>query len=311
MIYNFIDATEAAAIAAASWIGMGNEKAADNAAVEAMRIHLNTMSIDGTIVIGEGERDNAPMLYIGERVGKGGITVEIAVDPLEGTTLCAKGLEKSMVVMAIAMNGSSFLKAPDVYMNKIAVGPNIPNEAIDLNISVSENLNNIANAKGCSPSDLDVSVLKRDRHIALIDDINRTGAKVHLIDDGDVEASISTCMSQFKIDVYMGIGGAPEGVLAAAAIKALGGQFKGKLIFENQEQEARAMNMGITDIYKQYSIDDLAIGNDIIFIATGVTGGSFLSGIKVLNLNKRKFSSTSMLISNKNKTISFISKESI
>ncbi len=311
MIYDFISATEAAAIAAYLWAGMGDEKAADKAAVEAMRMQLNTMAIDGIVVVGEGERDRAPMLYIGERVGRGGKRVEIAVDPLEGTTLCARGLENAIVVMAVAMNGSSFLKTPDVYMNKIAVGAEVPKEAIDLDVSVAANLNNIADAKGCNVGELYVSVLKRDRHASLIEEIHRAGARVHLIDDCDVEASINTCMTESRVNVYMGIGGAPEGILAAAAIKPLGGQFKARLIFSNDDERERASRMGISDFNRQYSIEELAIGNEIVFIATGVTGGPFIPGIEVLDKKVRKFTSTSILISTKDKTIDFITREQV
>lgn len=311
MIYDFISVTEAAAIAAFAWAGMGNEKAADQAAVEAMRRQLNTMAIDGIIIVGEGERDKAPMLYCGERVGRGGKRVEIAVDPLEGTSICARGLENSIAVIAIAFNNSSFLKTPDIYMDKIAVGANIPKEAIDLDVSVAANLNNIADAKGCDVSELYVSILKRERHKDLIEQIHQVGARIHLLDDCDIEAVINTCMADSKVDVYMGIGGAPEGILAAAAIKALGGQIKGRLIFNNQHEIEKANHMGIIDLNKQYSTEELAIGNDIVFIATGVTGGQFIPGIEVLDKAQRKFMSTSILISTKDHTINFITREQI
>ena len=270
--------TERAAIAAARLRGQGNEKAADQAAVDAMREELNTLPVDGRVVIGEGERDEAPMLYIGERLGRGGLEVDIAVDPLEGTTLCAKDMPGAIAVMAIAERGA-LLAAPDVYMQKIAVGPGYPAGVIDLDRSPSDNIRAIAEAKGVKPSDIVVCVLDRPRHEALIAELRGLGCGVVLIGDGDVAGVIATTDPDTTIDIYMGSGGAPEGVLACAALRCVGGQFKGRLLFRNDAERARAHKWGVTDLDKQYDLTELARG-DCIFAATGVTDGSLLAGVK-------------------------------
>lgn len=271
--------TEAAALACYKWIGKGKEKDADAAAVEAMRKALNALNIDGTVVIGEGERDKAPMLYIGEKVGTGqGPEVDIALDPLEGTTICATGGPSSLAVMAIAPKGG-FLHAPDVYMEKIAVGGNLPAGVINIDASPAENLKNLAQAKKCDVSDLVAIILDRERHAELIAKTREAGAKIKLIGDGDVAGVIETARGS-TADIYMGTGGAPEGVLAAAALRSTGGQMQGRLVFGNDEaQKARAKRMGITDLSKIYDLTELASG-DVMFAATGVTDGGMLQGIR-------------------------------
>lgn len=271
--------TEAAALACSSWIGMGKEDDADQAAVNAMREALNGLTIDGTVVIGEGERDKAPMLYIGEKVGTGeGPAIDIALDPLEGTTICATGGPNSLAVMAMAEKGG-FLHAPDVYMDKIAVGGGLPDGVVDLDASPAENLKNLAKAKGCAVSDLMVVILDRDRHAEMIAKTREAGARIQLIRDGDVAGVIACSRSGTGIDMYMGIGGAPEGVLAAAALRCIGGQFQGRLLFNNDEQRERARRMGVVDLDKKYTLGELAKG-DVMFAATGVTDGSMLKGVK-------------------------------
>lgn len=274
--------TEAAALAASKLMGRGNEKQADAAAVAAMRDALNGLSIDGTVVIGEGERDKAPMLYIGEKVGAAtggkGVQVDIALDPLEGTTICAKGGVNAMAVIAIAEKGG-FLHAPDVYMNKIAVGGGLPDGVVDLDNSPATNLKHLAKAKKCDISDLVVCILERDRHKELIAKTREAGARIQLISDGDVAGVIATASKETGIDMYLGIGGAPEGVLAAAALRSIGGQMQGRLLFNNQEQKTRAKRMGVTDLGKKYQLEDLAKG-DVMFAATGVTDGSMLRGVR-------------------------------
>jgi len=273
--------TEAAALSCARWMGKGDEKAADQAAVNAMREALNGLSIEGTVVIGEGERDKAPMLYIGEKVGTGtglGPQIDIALDPLEGTTICAKGGVNALAVIAMAEKGG-FLHAPDVYMNKIAVGGGLPDGVIDLDNSPEKNLKNLAKAKKCDISDLVVVILERERHEQLIAKVREAGAKIQLIADGDVAGIIATAMPTTGVDMYMGIGGAPEGVLAAAALRSIGGQMQGRLIFSKAEEKARAKRMGIDDLNRKYKLDDLAKG-DVMFAATGVTDGSMLRGVR-------------------------------
>lgn len=271
--------TEAAAIAASTLTGRGDEKAADAAAVEAMRAALNDLDIDGTVVIGEGERDEAPMLFIGEKVGSGnGPAIDIALDPLEGTTICAKAGPNSLAVLAIAEAGG-LLNAPDVYMDKIAVGPGLPAGVIDLDKSPTENIKAIAAAKGVAPNEIIACVLDRPRHEALIAELRSLGVGVMLIGDGDVAGVIATADPDTTIDVYMGSGGAPEGVLACAALRCVGGQFKGRLLFRNDDERARARKWGIADLDKQYDLEELAKG-DCIFAATGVTDGSLLEGVK-------------------------------
>ncbi|MFZ9469861.1 MAG: class II fructose-bisphosphatase [Rickettsiales bacterium] len=274
-----INVVEKAAIACYDWIGMGDNKSADNEAVVSMRQNLNKMDIDGTIVIGEGERDEAPMLYIGEKVGKGKLKVDIALDPLEGTTICANAGESSLAVIAFAENGG-FLHAPDVYMEKIAVGAGLPKDIIDLDDSAKTNIQNIAKAKKCGTDELTVMILDRPRHEELIAKVREAGARVRLIGDGDVAGVIACTSGHTKIDAYMGTGGAPEGVLAAAALRVIGGQMMGRLVFHNNtKQIERAKKMGIKDINKKYLVKDMARG-DVIFACAGVTDGYMLKGVK-------------------------------
>ena len=272
--------TERAAIAAAKLRGRGNEKAADQAAVDAMRKELNALSITGTVVIGEGERDEAPMLYIGETVGRGdGPNVDIALDPLEGKTVCAKNLPNSLSVLAMAPAGS-LLKAPDVYMEKIAIGPGYPAGIVDLNRSPADNLAALAEAKGVAIEEVTVCILDRPRNARLIDDVRVAGASIRLIGDGDVASVIHAANpADTGIDVYMGIGGAPEGVLAAAALRCTGGQMQGRLMLNTHDKRARAQALGITDPDKIYCVEEMASG-DVLFAATGVTDGSLLDGVR-------------------------------
>ncbi len=281
LVLEMVRVTEAAAIAASTLVGRGDEKAADAAAVEAMRAALNELYMDGTVVIGEGERDEAPMLYIGEKVGSApgkGPRIDIALDPLEGTTICAKAGPNSLAVLAIAEEGN-LLNAPDVYMDKIAVGPGYSSDVIDLDRTPTQNIAAIAAQKGVKPSDIIACVLDRPRHEKLIAELRQIGCGVVLIGDGDVAGVIATTNPDTTIDVYMGSGGAPEGVLACAALACVGGQFKGRLLFRNEDERARARKWGITDLDKQYDLKELAKG-DCIFAATGVTDGSLLDGVK-------------------------------
>jgi fructose-1,6-bisphosphatase II / sedoheptulose-1,7-bisphosphatase len=271
--------TERAAIASAVWMGRGDERSADQAAVDAMRQALNVLGIDGTVVIGEGERDEAPMLYIGERVGSGdGPKVDIALDPLEGTTITATGGPNAIACLAIASQGG-FLNAPDTYMDKIAVGGGLPEGVVQLEASPGDNLKNLAKAKDVDLSDLVVLILDRPRHQELIAAVRQAGARIRLIRDGDVAGVIATARADSGIDIYMGIGGAPEGVLAAAALRSIGGQMQGKLHFRNDDEKARAQRMGITDLDRVYDLHDLAAG-DVMFAATGVTDGTMLRGVR-------------------------------
>jgi len=270
--------TEAAALAASKLMGRGDEKKADQAAVDAMRSALNTLSIDGTVVIGEGERDEAPMLYIGEKVGSGGPKIDIALDPLEGTTITAKGLPNGLAVLAMAEDGN-FLNAPDVYMDKIAVGGGLPDGVVDLDKKPGDNLRDLSKAKKVEMSDLVVCILDRPRHAELIAKVREAGARIMLIGDGDVSGVIATSTGDSGIDIYMGSGGAPEGVLAAAALRAIGGQMQGRLLFRNDDEKARARKWGITDLNRKYSMLDMAKG-DVMFAATGVTSGSMLKGVR-------------------------------
>jgi fructose-1,6-bisphosphatase II / sedoheptulose-1,7-bisphosphatase len=270
--------TEAAALAASKLMGRGDEKMADQAAVDAMRTSLNALSIDGTVVIGEGERDEAPMLYIGEKVGTGGPKIDIALDPLEGTTITAKGLPNALAVMAMAEDGG-FLKAPDVYMDKIAVGGGLPEGIVDLDRTPAENLANLAKAKKIVVADLVVCILDRPRHSELIAKVREAGARIVLIGDGDVSGVIATSTGDSGINIYMGSGGAPEGVLAAAALRCIGGQIQGRLLFRNDDEKARAKKWGITDLNRKYSMAEMAKG-DVMFAATGVTNGSMLKGVR-------------------------------
>jgi len=269
--------TEAAALSSARLMGRGDEKAADQAAVDAMRQAFNGVAIDGTVVIGEGERDEAPMLYIGEKVGMGtGPKVDIALDPLEGTTICANGGPNALSVIAIAEHGR-FLHCPDTYMEKIAVGP-VGKGVVDLDKSPTENLKALAQAKGERVQDLTVIILYRPRHEALIQEVRQAGARIRLISDGDVSAAIATTKLESDIDMLMGIGGAPEGVLAAAALRCVGGDMQGRLKPRNQQEIERAQAMGIEDINKKLSLEELA-GGEVMFAATGVTDGDYLKGI--------------------------------
>jgi len=280
LVLEMVRVTEAAAIAASELIGRGDEKAADAAAVEAMRGALNELPMDGTVVIGEGERDEAPMLYIGERVGSAqgsGPRIDIALDPLEGTTITAKAGPNALAVLAIAENGC-LLNAPDTYMEKLAIGPGYPEGTIDLTRSVGDNVRSIAKAKGVEPNEITACVLDRDRHAGIIAELRALGCGVRLIPDGDVAGVIAVADPETGIDVYIGTGGAPEGVLAAAALRCVGGQLQGRLVFRNDDEVARARRWGIEDLDRVYKVNDMAKG-DCIFAATGVTDGSLLKGV--------------------------------
>jgi fructose-1,6-bisphosphatase II / sedoheptulose-1,7-bisphosphatase len=269
--------TEAAAIAASLQIGRGDEHAADHAAVEAMRLAFNSLPIDGTVVIGEGERDEAPMLFIGEKVGSGGLAVDIALDPLEGTTLTAKAMANALAVMAMAEPGT-MLHAPDTYMDKIAIGSGYKEGLIDLDAEPGDNVMALAKAKGVKPGELTICIMDRPRHEALIAAVRKTGAAVALITDGDVAGVIATTDAATGIDMYIGQGGAPEGVLAAAALRCIGGQMQGRLVFKKEDEKRRAEKIGITDFNRKYSMRELVSG-DVVFSATGVTDGSMLRGV--------------------------------
>lgn len=270
--------TEAAALAAARWMGRGKKNEADGAAVEAMRRAFDHVAISGTVVIGEGEMDEAPMLYIGEKVGYGGPAMDIAVDPLEGTTITAKGGPNALAVVALAEHGN-FLHAPDIYMDKIAVGGGLPEGVVDLDAPIAENLKNLARAKNRDVADIVLCTLERDRHAELIAKAREAGARIMLIGDGDVAGVIATAIAEGGVDIYAGSGGAPEGVLAAAALRCTGGQMQGRLMFENDAQVARAREMGVTDPKHKYDILEMARG-DVMFAATGVTGGALLRGVR-------------------------------
>jgi fructose-1,6-bisphosphatase II / sedoheptulose-1,7-bisphosphatase len=294
--------TEAAALAASRLMGRGDEKAADQAAVDAMRRAFDTVAIDGTVVIGEGERDEAPMLYIGEKVGAGGPKADIALDPLEGTTITAKGGNNALAVVALAEEGN-FLNAPDVYMDKIAVGGGLPDEVVDLDEPVAKNLKELAKAKQVEVADLVACILDRPRHAELIAKAREAGARIMLISDGDVSGVIATATLDSGVDIYMGSGGAPEGVLAAAALRCIGGQMQGRLLFRKEEEKARARKLGITDLDRKYSMGEMAKG-DVMFAATGVTQGTMLRGV-------RRFSSGaethSLVMRSKSGTVRYIS----
>ena len=283
LVMEMVRVTEAAAVAASKLVGRGDEKAADAAAVEAMREAFDHLAIDGTVVIGEGERDEAPMLFIGEKVGGApgtGPKIDIALDPLEGTTITAKAGPNALAVLAAAEEGC-LLNAPDVYMEKLAVGPGYPQGVIDLAKSATENVASVAAAKGVQPNEIIVCVLDRPRHAALIAELRALGCGIQLIPDGDVAGVIAVTDPDTTIDLYMGSGGAPEGVLAAAALRCVGGQFNGRLIFRNDDERLRARKWGIEDLDRIYQLEDLAKG-DCIFAATGVTDGSLLQGVKHL-----------------------------
>ena len=287
-----VAATEKAAIASSMLIGLGDEKAADQKAVDAMRTALNQIDFKGRIVIGEGERDEAPMLYIGEEVGTGrNHEVDIALDPLEGTTITAKGMPNSLSVIAAAQRGG-LLYAPDTYMNKIAIGGNLPDDIIDLDATTKENIQSIADAKKVPINEVTACVLERSRHDSIIEDLRSIGAKIVLIPDGDVAGIIMTTQEHSSVDIYMGVGGAPEGVLAAAALQCIGGQMQTRLVINNEEEKIRAEKIGIKDLNKKYSLDELAHG-DIIFSATGVTEGTMVRGVRT---NQNKYITHSLVL---------------
>jgi fructose-1,6-bisphosphatase II len=275
----FARVTEAAALNSARWMGKGDKIAADDAAVKAMRAMFDTVNIDGTVVIGEGEMDEAPMLYIGEKVGSGkGSKVDIAVDPLEGTNLVAKGMNGSIAVLAVAEEGV-LLHAPDMYMDKIAVGPGAKG-AINIELSLEENIRNTAKALGKRVEELTVVILERPRHAKQIETIRKLGCRIKLITDGDVSTAVATAIPNSGVDMVIGIGGAPEGVLAAAALKAMGGDMQGRLVPEDDYDLERARKLGITDINKPLTLDDMVKNDDVIFVATGITDGDLLEGVR-------------------------------
>ena len=298
--------SQLAAIAVYDYIGKKDETSADRAAVESMRTELNKLDFNATIVIGEGERDKAPMLYIGEKVGNGSskLNFDIALDPLEGTKITANNKKNALTVIAMG-NKNSFLYAPDVYMEKIAVGPNLPNNFLDLDEPFENVIEKLAKLKKKSVSEIVVCVLDRPRHKNIFEVIKKKKCKKFLIPDGDIFGAVSTAIKKFDIDIYVGIGGAPEGVLAASVLKSLGGQMQCRLIFNNKSQEKRALKMGIRNLKKKYEIKDL-IKQDSIFVATGVTNGYLLNGVKK---NKKKFITHSLLVSSKTKKINFIKSE--
>lgn len=293
--------TEAAALACGRWVGKGDKISADEAATNAMRRTLDSVGIDGTVVIGEGEMDEAPMLFIGEKVGNGAAPeVDIAVDPLEGTSICAKGMNGSIATIAMAPRGG-FLHAPDMYMEKIAVGPSAKG-VIDINALPSENLKRIAEVKGCYVEDLTVVILDRPRHDKMISEIRRAGARIHLIPDGDVAPAIAAAVEGSGVDMLLGIGGAPEGVLAAAALKCMGGDMQGRLVFMSQEERDRARTMGIEDFDKVYTTEEMARG-DVFFAATGVTNGELLRGVRYFGGGAETHS---IVMRSKSRTVRFI-----
>jgi fructose-1,6-bisphosphatase II len=293
--------TEAAALACGRWVGKGDKNAADEAATSAMRRTLDSIKICGTVVIGEGEMDEAPMLYIGEKVGdENGSAVDIAVDPLEGTNICAKGLNGAITTIAMAPQGG-FLHAPDMYMEKIAVGP-AAKGAIDINASPTENLKRVAEAKSCYIEDLTVVILDRPRHDKTINEIRKAGARIHLISDGDVAPAIAAAVEGSGVDMLMGIGGAPEGVLAAAALKCMGGDMQGRLVFMSQEEKDRARTMGVESFDKVYATDEMARG-DVFFAATGVTKGDLLNGVRYFSGGAETHS---IVMRSRSRTVRFI-----
>ena len=297
--------TEAAALSASKWMGRGDEKAADQAAVDSMRIALNGMDIEGTVVIGEGERDEAPMLYIGEKVGSGkGPKIDIALDPLEGTTICATGGPNALAVIAMAVDGG-FLNAPDVYMDKIAIGPGLEKDIVNIDNTPQSNLQNLAKAKKLDISDLVVCILDRPRHEELISKTREAGARIMLISDGDVAGVIATASKDTGVDMYVGSGGAPEGVLAASALRCIGGQMWGRLTFRNNDERNRADRLGILDYNKIYSLNELAHG-EVMFAATGVTDGSMLRGVRRWSSGA---STQSIIMRSKTGTVRTISAE--
>lgn len=293
---DIVRVAEEAAIACYAQVGGGDEKAADQAAVDAMRKALNAIDMDGRIVIGEGERDEAPMLYIGEKVGTGkGPAIDIALDPLEGTTLAAKAMANALAVIAFAPRGG-MLHAPDTYMDKLAIGPGYAKGVVDLDASPEENVRSLAKAKGVPVSEIVACVLDRPRHDGIITGLRKAGARVHLITDGDVAGVIHTAQPETGIDIYIGQGGAPEGVLACAALKCVGGQFQGRLVFRNADERQRAERLGLTDFERKYDLDDL-VSTDAVFIATGVTHGALLRGVhKEVSARGEVFVTTESLV---------------
>lgn len=297
-----IRVTEAAALASGRWVGKGDKNAADEAATNAMRRTLDSICIDGTVVIGEGEMDEAPMLYIGEKVGDGSSPcVDIAVDPLEGTNICAKGINGAITTIAMAPQGG-FLNAPDMYMEKIVVGPGACG-VIDLDASPTENLQRVAAAKKCYIDDLTVVILDRPRHDKMVAEIRKAGARIHLISDGDVAPAIAAAVTGSGVDLLMGIGGAPEGVLSAAALKCMGGDMQGRLVFMNDHERERAVMMGITDFDRVYNAEDMARGN-VFFAATGVTNGDLLKGVRYFSGGAETHS---VVMRSKSRTVRFVS----
>lgn len=293
--------TEAAALACGRWVGKGDKHAADEAATNAMRRTLDSVGISGTVVIGEGEMDEAPMLFIGEKVGNGlPPEVDIAVDPLEGTNICAKGMNGAIATIALAPRGG-FLHAPDMYMEKIAVGPSARG-AIDINLPAAENLQRVAAAKACQIEDLTVVILDRPRHDKMIAEIRKAGARIHLITDGDVAPAIAAAVEGSGVDLLLGIGGAPEGVLAAAALKCMGGEMQGRLVFMHHEERERAKRMGIEDFDRVYTIDEMAKG-EVFFAATGVTNGELLQGVRYFSGGAETHS---IVMRSRSRTVRFI-----
>ena len=284
LLHKFSIVAARAAYSSSLLKGKNDKIAADQAAVDSMRNYLNKIEMNGKIVIGEGEMDEAPMLYIGEKLGTGdGEPLDIAVDPLDGTTLTAKNLPNAISVIAVSEKGN-LLQAPDTYMEKIAIGPGFPENIVDLDNTVEKNLKNIAEFKSVKISDLTVCLLERDRHIKIINSLNKLSVSIKFISDGDVLGAIYTCINNFKVDMYVGTGGAPEGVLAAAAIKGFGGQFQGRLVISNNDEKLRATKLGISDMQRKYYLNDLVKG-DVIFCAAGVTDGEILKGIRVEDSN--------------------------
>ncbi|MBS3095949.1 class II fructose-bisphosphatase [Candidatus Woesearchaeota archaeon] len=299
---DFVRATEAAAISSAFWVGKGNEKQADHAAVEAMRKAFSVIDMDGTIVIGEGERDEAPMLYIGEKVGSGrGMKLDIAVDPLEGTTITARGDPNAMSVFAAAPHGG-LLNAPDTYMDKISVGQECIG-AVDLDASVEENLHAVAKRLDKPIDEVTAIILDRDRHREIIEKIRKCGCRIRLIRDGDIAGALAPAIEDSGIDILFGIGGAPEGVIAAVALKCLGGEIQGRLKFRNEEEKARAKKMGITDLNKKLTMTDMVRSNEAMFAATGVTDGTILKGVSFLSHGAKTHS---IVMRAKTKTVRFV-----
>jgi fructose-1,6-bisphosphatase II len=298
---DFVKVTEAAALAASRWMGKGERDKADGAAVEKMREVLNDMDIQGRIVIGEGERDEAPMLYIGEQVGRGGVAVDIAVDPVEGTNLVANGLPNSIAVLAVTAKGC-LLNAPDTYMDKLAVGPKAA-QYVHIDATVAENLELVANALERPVGDITVVILDRPRHKKLIDDVRSAGAMIKLISDGDVDAAIATAIDGTGIHVAMGTGGAPEGVLAAAALRCLGGNFMGRLKPRNDDEIKRATEMGFDDVNKILKMEDLVKNDDVTFVATGITDGDLVRGVRFLGNGARTHS---IIMNSRSSTVRFV-----